>query len=155
AEHPDAFTRRTRTVIIKYSKLVDEPYDPNKRPAPIELSHRDLRQALHMINKTLESAPKTAQYARLREWLHYRKIRVLVAFAPEEVSEEVAIMEREFPTSALLDDALAEQIFAQGMSLNDLNAAEVTFRKLINTYPRGNAIDNAYTWMAIIYRRNC
>jgi hypothetical protein len=50
AEHPDAFTRRARTVIIKYSKLVDEPYDPNKRPAPIELSHRDLRQALHMIN---------------------------------------------------------------------------------------------------------
>jgi TolA-binding protein len=71
------------------------------------------------------------------------------------VPEEVASMERVFPTSALLDDALAEQIFAQGMSLNDLNAAEVTFRKLIKTYPRGNAIDNAYTWMAIIYRRNC
>ncbi len=151
-ERPDAFTGRARTIIIKYSKLVDDPYDPNQRRAPTELGHRDLRQALHMIDKTFESMPKTAQYARLREWLYYRKIRVLVAFAPNNVADEVAAMEREFPTSALLDDVLAEQIFTQGMRLHDLNAAEMTFRKLVSAYPRGNAIDNAYTWMAIIYR---
>jgi TolA-binding protein len=36
--------------------------------------------------------------------------------------------------------------------LLDVNAAEQTFRKLVDAYPRGNALDNAYTWMAIIYR---
>jgi TolA-binding protein len=30
--------------------------------------------------------------------------------------------------------------------------AQATFRKLMEKYPRGNAIDNAHTWMAIIYR---
>jgi hypothetical protein len=147
------FAKRARTIIIKYSKLVDDQYDPSqRRPGPTELAHRDLRQAINIIDKTMETVPRTAQYARLREWLHYRKIRVLVAFAPKDVPVGVVAMEREFPHSALLDDALAEQIFVEGMRLKDLNAAETTFRRLVSTYPRANAIDNAYTWMAIIYR---
>jgi hypothetical protein len=152
SERPDALTRRARTIIIKYSRIVDESSEPNQRRARPELGHRDLRQALHMIDETLERVPKAAQYARLREWLYYRKVRVLVSYAPAKVAGEVAAMEREFPTSSLLDDALAEQLVAQGLRLRDLNAAEVTFRKLVSTFPGSNAIDNAYTWMAIIYR---
>ena len=29
---------------------------------------------------------------------------------------------------------------------------DAAFRKLLAKYPKGNAVDNAYTWMAIIYR---
>jgi outer membrane protein assembly factor BamD (BamD/ComL family) len=61
-------------------------------------------------------------------------------------------METEFPKSVLLNDALAEEIFAEGAQLKDVEAAEQTFQKLINEFPNGNAVDNAYTWMGIIYR---
>jgi hypothetical protein len=67
------------------------------------------------------------------------------------VSDAVAAFEREFPRSSLLDDALAEQLLAEGI-MRDLSAATNTFRKLINTFPNGNAIDNAHSWMAIILR---
>jgi len=105
-----------------------------------------------MLDRSLESVPKTAQYARLREWLHYRKTRLLVTFDHDKVPETVAAMEKEYPISALMDDALAELIFVQGLLLKDANAAENTFRKLVNNFPRGNAVDNGYTWMAIMYR---
>lgn len=152
AERPDALTKRARTIIIKYSRLIDVQEQSGQRGGSSELSHRDLRQALHMIDKTLESTPKTTQYTRLREWLHYRKVRVLVAFEHQKVPQTVTAMESEFPTSALMDDALAELIFVQGLLLKDTNAAQGTFRKLLANFPSGNAVDNGYTWMAIIYR---
>ena len=34
----------------------------------------------------------------------------------------------------------------------DLDAARRTFRTLVDHYSNGNAIDNAYSWMAIILR---
>jgi tetratricopeptide (TPR) repeat protein len=151
-ERPDALARRARAIIIKYSKLIDEYGSPGGRGAPSELSHRDLRQSLHLIDTTLEHVPKSAQYARLREWLHYRKVRVLVTFDPKTVPDAIAAMERDYPNSALLDDALAEQIYAQGLRLRDVSAAQDTFRRLVDNFPRGNAVDNGYTWMAIIYR---
>src|SRR5262249_50866537 len=55
SERPDAFARTARTTISKYSKLVDTRDDSNSnqsRSAPAELAHRDLRQAVHMIDKT-------------------------------------------------------------------------------------------------------
>lgn len=63
-------------------------------------------------------------------------------------------MSAEFPTSKLLDDVLAEELFAEGTIKPNLDAARATFNKLVNTYPNGNAIDNAYSWMAIILRCN-
>ena len=101
---------------------------------------------------TLDAVPKTAPHAPLREWLHYRKVRILVQFAPSTVAAAVAAMEQEFPKSQLMDDALAEQIYAEGVMLRDVDAAQRTFRKLLADYPKGNAVDNAYTWMAIVYR---
>jgi TolA-binding protein len=51
-----------------------------------------------------------------------------------------------------MDDALAEELFAQGGEMKDLAAAEQTFHKLVTNFPNSNALDNGYTWMAIIYR---
>jgi len=79
-------------------------------------------------------------------------VRILVQFAPKTVADAVAAMERELPKSQLLDDALAEQIYAEGVMLRDANAAQTTFYKLLANFPKVNAIDNAYTWMAIVYR---
>jgi TolA-binding protein len=36
--------------------------------------------------------------------------------------------------------------------LQDVKGAEATFKFLIRKYPNGNAIDNAYSWMGILYR---
>jgi tetratricopeptide (TPR) repeat protein len=152
AERPDNVFKRARAIIIKYSMLVDEPAEPARNRGTPELAHKDLRQALHMIETTLDSVPKTAQHTPLREWLHYRKVRILVVYAPKTVAQAIVAMEREFPTSQLMDDALAEQIYAEGAMLRDVSAAQRTFKKLADTYPRGNAIDNAHTWMAIVFR---
>jgi ferredoxin len=140
-EPPENVTKRARAIIAKYSMLVD----PDQRSAggrrSAELRHRDLRQALHLIDRTFE-----------REWLYYRKIRVLAVFRPQATPKAIAAMEREFPASRLLPNALAEQLYAEGVMMRDLNAAQRTFRKLVDNYPTSNAIDNAYTWMAIIFR---
>lgn len=151
-DRPDKVARQARAIIFKYSMLLDPPAQGAGRRSVPELAHKDLRQAAHLIDMTLESVPKSAPHAPLREWLYYRKVRILVQFAPETVLDAVAAMEQEFPKSQLMDDALAEQIFAQGVMMRDVNAAQRTFQKLLANYPKGNAIDNAYTWMAIIYR---
>jgi TolA-binding protein len=36
--------------------------------------------------------------------------------------------------------------------MGDVDAAQRTFQVLLQKYPNGNAIDNAYSWMEIIYR---
>jgi tetratricopeptide (TPR) repeat protein len=149
---PDNVARKARAIIAKYSMLLDPPEQGARRRGSPELAHKDLRQAAHLIDMTLASVPKEAQHAPLREWLHYRKVRILVQFAPKTVPAAVAAMEQEFPKSQLMDDALAEQIYAEGVMLRDLSAAQTTFRKLLANYPKGNAVDNAYTWMAIVYR---
>ena len=160
----DVFVKKARAIIIRYSMLVDEPRDPSGKLVEHTLAHQDLRQALYLIDLSLQSIPKNPQYDRLREWLHYRKVRILAAyeyyqkvrnlaaFAPQTIAAAVAEMEKEMPASQLLDDALAEEIFAEGVVRRDVSAAEKTFRRLLDTYPNGNAVDNAYTWMAISYR---
>jgi tetratricopeptide (TPR) repeat protein len=136
SDRPDNVIKHVREVILEY--------DP-KTPGT-EFGH-----AVHAIDVTLESVPKTAEYAQLREWLYYRKIRVLVQFNPAAVRRAVSAMEGEFARSQLMQHALAEQIYAEGARLEDVEAAEITFRKLLNNFPTGSAIDNAYTWMAISY----
>jgi hypothetical protein len=157
-QQPENVIKRARTIIIKYSKLLDgddnrSRENTNKKPGLPDFSHRDLRQALHLIDITLENT-KSPSYGRLREWLYYRKARAAAVFAPDLMPDIFAAMSAEFPTSKLLDDVLAEQLFAEGMIKPNLNAARATFNKLVSTYPNGNAIDNAYSWMAIILRCN-
>jgi tetratricopeptide (TPR) repeat protein len=139
--------RRTRSIIMKYSLLIAPP-DTGKPPP---LAHRDLRQALHLIDHTFARAPKTSEFAPLREWLHYRRVRILVAYAPKEVEAAVAELETEYPKSSYTDDALAELLYVHGRRRN-VRAAEATFRKIVGEHPAGNAVDNAHTWMAVIYR---
>ena len=148
-EHPDVLAARARAIIVKYSMLLNPPEQPAHPP---QLAHRDLRQAVHLIDLTLEAVPQGSANAKLREWLYYRKVRIAAVYAPKTVPDIIAAMEREFPGSNLLDDVLAEQIYAQGVMLRDIPAAEKTFAGLIQKYPNGNAVDNAYDWMAILYR---
>jgi tetratricopeptide (TPR) repeat protein len=158
---PETVTKKAKQIIVKYSLLLDQPEPAKVGQLSVIPLHKDLRQALALVDITLQKVPKDLQFAHLREWLYYRKIRILVGsikhgiplqFAPTTVSDAVSAMEAEFPKSQLMDDALAEQIFAQGVLLGNVTAAEATFRKLINTFPNANAVDNAYTWMAIMYR---
>ena len=153
---PDNVVNRARAIIIKYSKLLDgdDNRSREKKKAGLpEFAHKDLRQAIHLIDVTLANT-KMPAYNRLREWLYYRKARVAAVFAPETMPDIFTAMSGEFPASKLLDDVLAEQIFAQGLIKKDLNAARATFNKLVSSYPNGNAIDNAYSWMGIILRCN-
>jgi tetratricopeptide (TPR) repeat protein len=148
-EHPNVLTARAHAIIVKYSMLLDRPDQPAHPP---QLAHKDLRQALHLIDLTLEAVPQGAANAKLREWLYYRKVRISAVYAPKTVPDIIAAMKQEFPNSGLLDDVLAEQIYAQGVIMRDVPAAEKTFQTLIREYPNGNAVDNAYGWMAILYR---
>jgi tetratricopeptide (TPR) repeat protein len=152
AAQADNVAKRAREIVLKYSLLVDRPEHPAAAASGIRPMHRDLRQAVRLIDVTLKSVPKSVQYAPLREWLYYRKVRILTQYAPNTVADAVTAMQREFPKSDLLNDALAEQIYAEGVMLRDVPAAERTFQKLLKEFPKGNAVDNAYSWMAIIYR---
>jgi tetratricopeptide (TPR) repeat protein len=151
-DQPNNVAKRARAIITRYSMLVDKPEEPGRQRNFAEPSHKDLRQAAHLVDITLNGLPMNWQYAGLREWLFYRRVRILVQFDPKAVPAAVAAMEREFPKSQLMDDALAEQVFAEGIMMRDVRAAQRTFKKLIDTFPGRNAIDNAYSWMAIIYR---
>ena len=146
---PNKVYDTARAIIMKYSLLVDPPDRPGHPPP---LAHHDLRQALHLIDNTLDAVPKDSQHALLRQWLLYRKVRIMAVYKPEAVHEPIAAMEKEFPGSRLLDDVYAEQLFAQGVMLQDVKGAEATFKFLIQKYPNGNAVDNAYSWMGILYR---
>jgi hypothetical protein len=157
-QRPEDVIKSARTIVIKYSKLLDgddnrSREEKDRKPGLPDFSHKDLRQAIHLIDVTL-AATKSPPYAKLREWLYYRKARVAAVFAPDIMPDIYAAMSAEFPSSNLLDDVLAEQIFAQGVIKTDLNGARATFNKLVSTYPKGNAVDNAYSSMAIILRCN-
>jgi tetratricopeptide (TPR) repeat protein len=154
-QEPGDVYKEARTVIIKYSTVLDESDDQGvraRRPGVPEFAHEDPRQAIHLIDMTLANTPKTASYARLREWLYYRKVRVAVRFTPRTIPQIIAAMKAEFPASQWLDDVLAEELYAEGLVIRDLNAARRTFREIVENYPKGNAVDNAYSWMAIILR---
>ena len=148
-ERPDVLAKRARTIIVKYSMLLDPP---QKSAGPLPVAHKDLRQALHIIDETIEEVAAGPAYTSLRQWLYYRKVRISAVYAPETVPGIIAVMEREFSNPKLLNNVLAEQLYAQGVIQHNARAAEATFRTLIQKYPTGNAVDNAYGWMAILYR---
>jgi tetratricopeptide (TPR) repeat protein len=136
-------------IIMKYSLLIDPADQPGHPP---QLAHRDLRQALHLIDLTLDAVPSGGQHAPLRQWLLYRKVRIFAVYKPEAIHEPIAAIEKEFPGSKVLDDVYAEKLFAQGVMLQDVKGAEATFKLLVRRFPNGNAVDNAYSWMGILYR---
>lgn len=153
---PDQLAARAKTIIQKYSKLLDQQEARAGRSPgrPISI-HQDFRQAVHLIDATLAGVAQETKFFSLREWLHYRKIRILAVFAPSNVGRAVEAMVRELPTSELLDDAIGEQIFAESFMLGNMPASKVLFDKLLSKYPNGNALDNAHSWMSLGYRQAC
>jgi tetratricopeptide (TPR) repeat protein len=155
AQQPDVLYKRARATIIKYSMIIDPSFRPGGDRLPHVLAHRDLRQALHLIDATFDKTAKNPAHGRLREWLYYRKTRIMAVYQPERTGDVVEAMKGEFPDSKLLDDAMAEQIYAQGIEMADPQAARKTFQALLAAFPNGNAVDNAYSWMSIILRTAC
>jgi hypothetical protein len=147
---PSSITTPVKAVIIKYSLTTDSDLERKAfSPGAPRPQHKDLRQAVFVIQRSLEALPKTAGFATLRRWLHYKRIRLLAQFDPVKVAAANAEFRDEFPDSALLDDVMAEQVFAEAVTIGDMRKAAATFDTLRQRYPDGNAIDNAYSWMAI------
>lgn len=146
-ERPDDLAKRARAIVLKYSLLIRHS-EPNFEEVT---KHKDLRQAVHLIEMTLDAVPRDGRYTALREWLHYRKVRDLAQWDPRRVSEAVGSMEQEFPKSRLMAHALAEQIYAEGARMENIELARKAFQKIASNFPTSDAADNAYTWMAISY----
>ena len=140
---------KIKYVIIKYSLTSDSDLEDNpsrRDPKPL---HKDLRQSIFVAQRSLDLLPKTAAYSKLRQWLHYKRIRLLAQFDPIKVAAANGEFRDEFPKSALLDDGMAEQIFAEAVTVGDMVKAAATFDSLRQRYPSSNAVDNAYSWLAI------
>jgi hypothetical protein len=137
-----------RRIVVKYSMTRDPDERARRQPGPKAL-HRDLRQSLQLAQRALDLLPQNARFQKLREWLHYKRITVLAQFDPTKVADANAAFQAEFPASRLLDDAMAEQVFAEAVIQGDMAKATATFNTLRQKYPATNAVDNAYSWMAI------
>jgi hypothetical protein len=137
-----------RRIVVKYSMMRDPDERAQRKPGPKPL-HRDLRQSLQLAQRALDLLPRNASFQKLREWLHYKRITLLAQFDPTKVADANAAFQAEFPASRLLDDCMAEQVFAEAVIVGDMAKATATFNTLQQKYPAANAVDNAYSWMAI------
>lgn len=147
--------KHVRSLILKYSLLTATGKEEEKLYAGQLGQHRDLRQAIYLTELTLKTFPATVspEFDSLREWLHYRKVRMLVQFEPKMVQTAVSELERAYPRSTLLDDAYVELLYAQAFKLRAPDAAVgATFRLFAERFPASNAADNAYNWYAVYLR---
>ncbi|PHR87063.1 MAG: hypothetical protein COA78_37445 [Blastopirellula sp.] len=138
-----------RELISKYSLTSDSDLKKmysNRNSKPL---HRDIRQSLYLLRISLDLLPKSSALSKFRQWLHYKRIRLLAEFDPIRVAAANVDFQNEFPQSTLLDDGLAEQIFAEAVIIGDMARATETFRIIRQRYPNANALDNAHSWMAI------
>lgn len=136
-----------RRIVVKYSMMRDPDRTP-RGPGPKPL-HRDLGQSLQLAQRALDLLPRNASFQKLREWLHYKRVTILAQFDPTKVASANAAFQAEFPASRLIDDSMAEQVFAEAVIVGDMAKATATFNTLQQKYPTANAVDNAYSWMAI------
>lgn len=147
-QSPSSLETEIKKIVVKYSltKDADEKKPAGRGPKPV---HRDLRQSLYLVQRALDVLPRNPSFLKLREWLHYKRVTLLAQFDPVKVAAANASFQDEFPTSALLDDTMAEQVFAEAVIVSDMTRAAATFDALRQKYATANAIDNAYSWMAI------
>jgi hypothetical protein len=145
---PPASIAQIKALVVKYSltKDLDDKKSPKQDLKPL---HRDLRQSLRLVQRALDALPRNAAFLKFREWLHYKRITLLALFDPTKVAAANAAFQAEFPASPLLDDTMAEQVFAEAVIVGDMAKATATFDTLQQKYPAANSIDNAYSWMAI------
>ncbi len=146
---PSSIVPKIKEVVIKYSLLSDSDLEDKPSRRGQKSLHKDIRQSLFVLQRSLDLLPKTEAFSKLREWLHYKRIRLLAQFDPIKVAAANAEFQAEFPQSLLLDDGMAEQIFAEGVIVGDMVRAVGTFDALRQRFPKANAVDNAYSWMAI------
>jgi hypothetical protein len=147
-QSPPSSEAEIRRIVVKYSMMRDPDERTQRKPGPKPL-HRDLRQSLQLAQRALDRLPRNASFQKLREWLHYKRITLLAQFDPTKVADANAAFQVEFPASRLLDDSMAEQVFAEAVIVGDMAKATATFNTLQQKYPAANAVDNAYSWMAI------
>jgi hypothetical protein len=147
-QSPLALGAEIKRIVVKYSLTRDPSANnsPGRGPKPL---HRDLRQSLYLAQRALDLLPRNANFLKLREWLYYKQITLLAQFDPTKVAAANAKFQDEFPNSTLLDDTMAEQIFAEAVIIGDMAKATATFNTLRQKYATANAVDNAYSWMAI------
>ena len=148
--------KQVRSIILKYSLLTVKGQEEDKLHSGRLGQHRDLRQAIHLIGQALNAIPPSAtpERDRLREWLLYRKVRLLRQFDPKAVELAVTALEQAYPRSDLLDDAYAELLYTQAFALKSSDAVvSGTFRLIAQRFDRNaNALDNAYNWYAVYLR---
>jgi hypothetical protein len=147
-QSPPSSEAEIRRIVVKYSMMRDPDERTQRKPGP-QPSHRDLRQSLQLAQRALDLLPRNASFQKLREWLYYKRITLLAQFDPTKVADANAAFQAEFPASRLLDDSMAEQVFAEAVIVGDMAKATATFNTLVQKYPAANAVDNAYSWMAI------
>lgn len=147
-QSPLSSAAEIKRIVVKYSQTrdPDEKKTPGQGPKPL---HRDLRQSLYLAQRALDLLPRSTAFLKLREWLHYKRVALLAQFDPTKVAAANARFQDEFPASKLLDDTMAEQVFAEAVVVGDMAKATQTFNTLQQKYAAANAVDNAYSWMAI------
>jgi tetratricopeptide (TPR) repeat protein len=148
-ELPINVKSRLKNIIIKYA-LINDPDSNRKGSANTpQAMHKDLRQSIYLADRALQSLPKSVDFSKFREWFHYKRIRLLALFDPTKVAIANAAFQAEFPNSRLLGDGIAEQVFSEGVIVGDMTKANASFEILRQHFPGNNAIDNAYSWIAI------
>lgn len=143
----ERFNTDTLTIIKKYSKILDESEENQNSPAKTEW-HKDVKQALFLVETALAKTRGKPEFAKFREWLHYRRIRVIAAVRPDEIDRYIGEFEQEAPYSDLLDDAEAERIFVLAYRTKSPEKAFVRLAEMKSKFHGGNALDNAYSWAA-------
>jgi tetratricopeptide (TPR) repeat protein len=146
---PQLVAITVKTMVIKYALTKDSDLKAQSTAKGIRPRNKDLRQGIYLAQQSLDLVPKTPVFLKLREWLHYKRITLLAQFDPVKVSAANAEFQEEFPKSPVLDDGMAEQIFGEAVIIGDMAKATATFNDLLQKFPTGNAVDNAYSWMAI------
>jgi tetratricopeptide (TPR) repeat protein len=146
---PQLVATNLKAMVIKYSLTKDSDLQAQSTAKGIRPRHKDLRQGIYLAQQSLDLVPKTPVFSKLREWLHYKCITLLAQFDPVKVDAANAEFQKEFPKSALLNDGMAEQVFGEAVIIGDMAKATSTFNDLLQKFPTGNAVDNAYSWMAI------
>ncbi|MCP4314783.1 MAG: hypothetical protein GY789_01765 [Hyphomicrobiales bacterium] len=140
---------RLRELINKYALVSNSDLEKMYSDRSTKPRHKDLRQSLYLLDRSLELLPQSGTHSKFRHWLHYKRIRLLAQFHPIEVSAANAAFQKEFPSSELIDDGIAEQVLAEAVIIGDMERATETFDLLRRRFPNANALDNAHSWMAI------
>ncbi len=110
--------------------------------------HRDFRAAIFVFDSAVAQFPRSVTL----EKIEFLRILAYREWSPELTSRQVDQFLTTYPNSQLADDALAELVFVHSYQGN-LEEVESTLNRLLNGFPKDNAVDNAVNWAARAYER--